>query len=124
MTNLLYKEEAYKIIGCAMEVHKEMGPGFLEAVYQEALEIEFGLQSIPNVREAPLQLTYKGHKLNKKYQADFFCYGKIIVELKATSALTSDYMAQILNYLKGTGFRLGLLINFGKKSLEYERIIL
>jgi GxxExxY protein len=120
----IYQEETYQIIGCAMEVHRELGPGFLEPVYQESLEIEFGIQEVPNLREAPLPLEYKGRLLKKKYYADFTCFDKIIVELKALKALTPEHYAQALNHLKATGFRLALLINFGTKSLEYKRIIL
>lgn len=107
-----------------MEVHRELGPGFLEPVYQESLEIEFGIQEVPNLREAPLPLEYKGRPLKKKYYADFTCFDKIIVELKALKALTPEHYAQVLNHLKATGFRIALLINFGTKSLEYKRIIL
>ena len=122
--DLIYKTEAYKIIGAAMEVHKELGPGFLEAVYQEALEIELQKQKIPYEREKLMNIFYKGIKLKKKYSADFVCYDKIIVEVKALSSLSSDHEAQILNYLKTTSLKLGLLINFGAKSLQYKRLVL
>ena len=121
--DLLYKKEAYRIIGCAMEVHGNLGCGFLEAVYQEALEREFFLQGIPFEREKALHISYKGHPLQKTYIADFVCFDKIIVELKAQNGLVSEHYAQVLNYLKATGYRLGLLINFGATSLEYKRII-
>ncbi len=121
--DILYKEEVYHIIGCAMEVHRTLGCGFLEAVYQEALEIEFQKQGIPCHREKVLEIQYKGIPLQKTYIADFVCYDKIIVELKALSSLSEEHYAQVLNYLKATGYRLGLLINFGAKSLEYKRII-
>lgn len=124
MTDLIYKQEAYDIIGATMEVHHELGCGFLEAIYQEALEIEFQRQNIPCEREKCLNVFYKGDKLNKYYSADFVCYNKIIVELKALSTLTSEHEAQILNYLKATGIKLGILINFGTKSLQYKRIVL
>lgn len=106
-----------------MEVHKQLGCGFLEPVYQEALGKEFINLSIPCLREIELPIYYKNEKLNKYYQADFVCYDKIIVELKALSELTSRHEAQVLNYLKATGFELGLLINFGQTSLQYKRII-
>ena len=106
-----------------MEVHKHLGCGFLEPVYQEALEKEFISQKIPCKREMELPIYYKQERLNKYYQADFVCYDKIIVELKALSELTSQHEAQVLNYLKATGFELGLLINFGQTSLQYKRII-
>jgi GxxExxY protein len=120
---LLYKDEAYVIVGAAMEVHKELGHGFLEAVYQEALEKEFNIQNIPYKREFPISIYYKGKPLSKYYVADFICYDKIIVELKALSALNQEHHAQVLNYLKATGIELGILINFGTSKLEYKRII-
>jgi GxxExxY protein len=124
MTELLYKNEVYQIIGAAMEVHRELGSGFLEAVYQEALEIELQQQSIPYEREKPLFIYYKGNKLIRTYSADFLCYGSIVVELKALSQLTGDHESQLINYLKATKLRVGVLINFGNKSLEYKRMIL
>lgn len=120
---ILYKEEAYKIIGAAMEVHKELGNGFLEAVYQEALEKEFMLRNIPFQREYLINIYYKGEKLNKCYKADFICFDQIIIELKALSELTCDHDSQLINYLKATNKPLGILINFGKPSLQYKRII-
>ncbi len=120
---LIYKTEAYKIIGVAMEVHRELGSGFLEAVYAEALEIEFKTQGIPYQREIALPIEYKGQPLNKTYKADYICYDKIIVELKAVSCLASVHEAQVLNYLKASGHKLGILINFGEPSLKYQRII-
>ena len=123
MDNLIYKEESYKIIGACMEVHKELGCGFLEAVYQEALEIEFNNQGIPYEREKELKIYFKGIELRKRYNADFICYDKIIVETKALSNLTDDHLGQVLNYLKATQFKLGLLVNFGQPKLEYKRIV-
>ena len=107
-----------------MEVHRELGPGFLEPVYQEALELEFERQGIPFEREKELKISYKGHILKKKYVADFICNDKIIVELKALSALSGEHVAQVLNYLKATGFKLGMLINFGEASLKFKRLVL
>ncbi len=101
-----------------------MGCGFLEAVYQEALGLEFGNKNIPFIDQKRLRISYKGNFLNKEYAADFVCYDKIIVELKALSAINNEHMAQLLNYLKATGFRLGILINFGTPSLQYKRIVL
>ena len=121
--DLIYKEEVYSIIGAAMEVHKELGDGFLESVYKEALEKEFILKSIPYKREQPLIIYYKNEPLNKYFIADFICYDNIIVELKAVSELIAKNEGQIVNYLSATGLKLGILINFGKKSLEYKRII-
>ncbi|SMO35622.1 GxxExxY protein [Saccharicrinis carchari] len=120
---MLYKQEAYDIIGAAMKVHSTLGCGFLEQVYQEALQIELKKQNIPFNREAPLTIIYDGIKLNNQYFADFTCYDKIIVELKAVKELDNIHEAQVFNYLKATGYRLGLLINFGETSLEYKRII-
>jgi GxxExxY protein len=121
---LIYKEECYQIIGAAMEVHKELGAGFLEAVYQEALVLEFEKSGIPFVCEALLDIDYKGKILNKRYVADFICYGEIIVELKAVNRMLPEHVSQLLNYLKATDTKLGLLINFGALSLQYKRIIL
>ncbi|MBA4408487.1 MAG: GxxExxY protein [Odoribacter sp.] len=120
---ILYKEENFTIIKACIEVHNQLGNGFLEAVYQEALEYEFELQNIPSVREYPLQIRYKDKILEKEYIPDFICYSKIIVELKAVSELSPTHISQVLNYLKATGFRLGLLINFGGTSLEWKRVI-
>ena len=105
--NLLFKAESYKIIGAAMEVHRELGPGFLEAVYQEALELEFQKQNIPYEREKLLNIFYKGVKLSKFYSADFVCYNKIILETKATNELSGGNESQVINYLKATDFKLG-----------------
>ena len=121
--DLLYKEEAYRIIGACMEVHRELGCGFLEPVYQEALEKELTIQKIPFNREVELPVYYKNEKLTKFYKADFLCFEKIIVELKALSDLTTQHESQVLNYLKATNLQLGLLINFGQKSLKYKRIV-
>ena len=123
MSKLIYKEESYQIIGACFEVHKELGNGFLEAVYQEALEIELTNQKIPFEREKTLSIFYKGIKLQKKYVPDFICYDKIIVEIKALSQLNSDNESQILNYLKTTGFKVGILVNFGESSLKYKRFV-
>jgi len=106
-----------------MEVHKEMGYGFLEAVYHEALLLELKNQNIPFRSNAKLQISYKNNPLNKVYYADIICYDKIIIELKAMEALIPEHEAQVINYLKATGLELGLLVNFGAKSLQYKRII-
>jgi GxxExxY protein len=121
---LLYEEETYKILGACFEVYKEKGCGFLEAVYQECLEIEFGLQGIPFQPQAELTLTYKGRTLKQVYIPDFICYAKVIIELKAVSRLADEHRAQLHNYLVATGYRVGLLVNFGHHpKVEYERII-
>ena len=106
-----------------MEVHKELGQGFLEAVYQEALAREFEIQQLPHKQQQVIEIMYKGKALEKKYQPDFICYDEIILEIKALSSLTGNEEAQLINYLKATGFNIGLLINFGAKSLEYKRLI-
>jgi GxxExxY protein len=121
--DLIFKDEAYKIIGACMEVHKYLGEGFLEPVYQEALEKELLMQGIPHVREQKLQINYKGFTLDKFYVADFVCFDSVIVELKALQALTTQHEAQMLNYLKATQLQLCLLVNFGSKSLAYKRLI-
>jgi len=113
--------ETYAIIGAAMEVHKALGHGFLEAVYQEALEREFTIQKIPFGREVELPVFYKGEKLATSYRADFVCFDKILVEVKALKALGGVEKSQVINYLKVGGFPRALLINFGASSLEYER---
>ncbi|HFQ94225.1 MAG TPA: GxxExxY protein [Anaerolineae bacterium] len=113
--------ETYAIIGAAMEVHKQLGYGFLEAVYQEALAVEMSLRQIPFEREVSLPVFYKTQKLKTSYRADFVCFDRVVVELKALSRLSGSEEAQIINYLKATGYATGLLLNFGAKSLEYKR---
>jgi GxxExxY protein len=109
---LLYSDESYLIRGAVFEVYREMGCGFLEAVYQECLQREFCKQGIQFVSQAELTLFYKQEKLQQIYKADFICYGKIIVELKAAKELTNEHRAQLHNYLKATGISLGFLVNF------------
>jgi len=116
-------ERTFKIIGAAMEVHKELGCGFLEGVYQEALGKEFDYQRIPFKSQPVIEIKYKGKPLEKKYQPDYICYDEVITEIKAMSALTSNEEAQIINYLKATRFKVGLLLNFGSKSLEHKRFV-
>ena len=118
---LLFKDEVYNIIGAAMEVSNELGSGFLEAVYQEALEIEMKNRDIFFKAQHEIAISYKSIKLNKKYCADFLCYDSIIVEIKAIKKLSEIEEAQILNYLKATGLQLGLLINFGNPKMEWKR---
>jgi len=121
---IIQKEECFKIIGACFEVHNELGCGFLEAVYQEALAWELEERKIPFEQEKILDIYYKGKLLKKKYVADFVCYSNIIIELKALGSLTSDHDAQVLNYLKATGIKLGILVNFGETSLKYKRLVL
>ena len=122
---MLYnKEQSYAINGAAMNVYNALGHGFLEAVYQEALEIEFIKRGIPYEREKELKIFYEGKELRQTYKADFVCYGDIIVELKAVAHLDDSHRSQVFNYLKATGFKLGLLYNFGHyNGLERERKI-
>lgn len=119
---LVYETETGKILNACMNVFNELGNGFLEPVYQEALAIEFELQGIPFKKEVKLEITYKDRKLNKEYYADFVCYDKIILELKAVSSLVKAHQAQVINYLKATKMKVGLLVNFGSSSLKWERI--
>ncbi len=115
--------QTYAIVGAAMAVHQELGNGFLEAVYQEALSIEFIAASIPFQRESAVPVSYKGTKLGTTYRADFICYDSIIVELKALTRLSGTEEAQLIHYLKSTGMKRGLLINFGAHRLEYKRFV-
>jgi GxxExxY protein len=123
MTEILYKEEAYKIIGCAMKVHAELGCGFLEAVYHEALEIMFKIEGVPYLHEPLLNVEFMGRTLHKVYSPDFVCYDKIIVELKAQDELIGINRAQTINYLCAAKMQLGLLINFGTEHLQHERFV-
>ncbi len=121
---ILFKEESYKIIGACFEVYKEKGNGFLEAVYQECLGIEFSTQNIPFSEQPKLALKYKDHDLTQTYQPDFICFGKIIIEIKAVKRIADEHRAQIINYLKATGMELGLLINFGHyPKIKNERFL-
>ena len=120
---LLYPYESYKINGAIYEVHKALGPGLLEKVYQEALEKELKLQEIPYEREKKFSIVYKGDKLEQNYIADFVCYNKIIVELKAVEDLLPIHKAQVINYLCITGYKLGLLVNFNARQVTPERIV-
>src|ERR1700730_9420676 len=112
MTEIIYKDESYAIIGACFEVYNEKGCGFLEPVYQECLGIEFECQRIPAIPKPSLTLSYRGRTLIHTYE-DYVCFGKIVVELKAVSGLTDEHRAQLLNYLQATGFELGLLVNLG-----------
>jgi GxxExxY protein len=119
----IYSEETRKIIGACFEVHNYLGNGFLESVYQEALMIEFYKRNIPFVAEQTLDIWYKEDKLTKFFTADFVCYNKIIIELKAADAITDDHFGQVINYLKAANFKLGLLLNFGTPKLQIKRLI-
>jgi len=122
---LIYEKESYAILGACFEVYKEKGCGFLEPVFQECLEIELALQGIPFFSQPLLPLAYKGRTLKQTFRPDFVCFDKIIVELKAVSALADEHRAQILNYLNTSGHKLGLLVNFGHyPDVEHERFVL
>lgn len=123
--DILYKKESYDIQGAIFEVYRELGSGFLEAVYQESLSKEFTSRNVPYISQPELTLRYKGEILSVTYRPDFLCYDKIIVEIKAISEIGQEHRAQLLNYLKATGFRLGLLVNFGHyPKATIERLIL
>lgn len=120
LINSTYDQELYGIIGAAMEVQNELGMGFLELVYHDALNVELGLRGIPYETEKPIAITYKDKPLERVYKADLVCYGNIVVELKSVEKLKAEHTAQLLNYLKATGMPMGILINFGEKPLRYK----
>ncbi len=124
MTQISKKDpRTYDIIGAAIEVHRFLGHGFLEAVYQEALSYEFSLRQIPSQREVDLPIYYKDITISTSYRADFLCYKSVVVELKAINQLSGKEESQVINYLKATGLETGLLLNFGSESLEYKRFV-
>ena len=124
MAELILKEEVFRIMGAAMEVYNVLKSGFNESVYQSALELEFGLRSIPFARQVPLRVKYKDQVLDKHFIADLICFGSVLVELKAITQLTLADEAQLHNYLRATGLRVGLLINFGNPDeLKWKRLI-
>ena len=124
MNELIYKEEAYKIIGVCMEVHNNLGPGFMEIVYKDALELEFRNNGISYEREKKYEVSYKGIILPHKFYADFVVLDKIILEVKAVSDITNEFIAQAINYLKVSQNKLALIVNFGALKLNYKRIVL
>jgi GxxExxY protein len=124
MEKIIYKEESYKIIGKCIEVHNNLGPGFLEIVYKDALEFEFRKANIPYEREKMYEVNYKGIILPHKFFADFVVFDKIILEVKAVSGISDEFIAQALNYLKVSGNQLALVVNFGELRLNYKRIVL
>ena len=124
MGDLLYKEESYKIIGKCFEVHNNLGPGFLEIVYKDALEYEFRKSDIPYSRETEYEVNYKEIKLPHKFYADFVVFNKIILEVKAVSGIADEFIAQAINYLKVSRNKLALIVNFGELKINYKRIIL
>jgi len=121
---LIFPELSYKIIGAAMEVHRHLGSGFLEAIYDEAFAVELSALGIPFEYQKNLKVFYKGKPLKRDYRADFVVDSKVIIENKASSGLTDNDRAQMINYLKATGYRLGILINYGLASLQSERLVL
>jgi len=122
--DVLFKEESYKIIGICFEVYNVMGSGFLEAIYQECLRKEFIIQKVPFLEKPRLEICYKEFKLEQAYEPDFLCHDEIILEIKAVRKLNEEHKAQVINYLKVTGKRLGLLVNFGcYPKLKYERLL-
>lgn len=124
MSALLLKDESYRIMGACFEVYKEQGCGFVEPIYHECLEIEFELQNLPARSQQQIPLDYKGRRLKQIYIPDFICFDQVILEIKAVSTLGDDHRAQVHNYLKATGYRLGLLVNFGHHpKVEWERIV-
>jgi len=123
MVDLLFRDESYAIIGACMKVHSSLGAGFLESVYSEALCKEFEKRKIPFVKEKKLALFYEGEQLKKYFKADFICFDSIIVEIKSKSMLLGIDEKQTVNYLKATEHQLGLLVNFGEKSLKYKRFV-
>ena len=125
MSDLIYEEESYVVKGAVFEVYKAMGAGFLEAVYQECLEEELKVRGIPFVAQPEIKISYKGKMLHQSYRADIVCYDKIILELKAVSALLPEHSAQLFNYLRATKMKLGFLVNFGHyPGVEIKRIAL
>ncbi len=124
MPEFVHGEETHALLGACFEVYKEKGCGFLESVFQECLELELTDRAIPFRIQPQLVLEYKGRRLRQTYQPDFVCYGKIILEIKAVTKLADEHRAQVHNYLKATGLRVGLLVNFGHHPLiQHERII-
>jgi len=123
MAEIILKEESYKIIGACVEVHRELGMGFKEIVYKDALEMEFTSLDISYERERPYTITYKGKVLPRKYFADFVVFGSIILEVKAKPFIVNPFVYQTINYLKASGIKLGIIVNFGEKSLAYKRVV-
>ena len=124
MSQILFKEASYQIIGICMDIYNTLGIGFREAVYKEAIEIEFKNHHIIYEREKPFAINYKGRQLKHRYPADFIVWGEIILEIKVASCIIQQHIAQTINYLKASHLHLGIIINFGNTSLEYKRIVL
>jgi len=123
MAEIIFKEESYEIVGACMEVHSGLGMGFREAVYKDALEVEFRKRQIPFVREKRYEIEYKGVILPHKYFADFIVYDSIVLEVKSASVIIDRFIAQTINYLKASGAKLGIVANFGERSFRYKRVV-
>lgn len=123
MATIILKDESYRLVGICMEVHRELGMGFKEAVYKDALEVEFRRQEIPYQREKKYKIEYKGVILPHRYNADFVVFGNIILEVKATSSIVDGFVVQTINYLKASGIKLGIIANFGEKSFNSKRVV-
>ena len=123
MAEIIFKEESYKIIGACMEVHKVLGMGFKEIIYKDALELEFQSLNITYIREKQYRIEYKGKVLPRKYSADFVVYQSIMLEVKSTPFIINSFVIQTINYLKASGIKLGIIANFGEKSLNYKRVV-
>lgn len=123
MTEIIFKEESYKIVGICMEVHRQLGMGFKEAVYKDALELEFRNNNFSYSREQQFSIEYKGIVLKHKYFADFVILNSIILEVKSSPFIVNNFVAQTINYLRASGLKLGIIANFGEKSFVYKRIV-
>lgn len=123
MVDILFKEESYEIVGACMKIHSALGSGYKEVIYQDALEVELLKREMPFEKEKRYQVVYEGVTLKHHFIADFVVYENIIIELKATKEIVNPFIAQTINYLKASGLKLGIIINFGLPSLEYKRII-
>lgn len=123
MTDILYKDESYKLIGICMEVHRNLGLGFKEAVYKDALQVEFESNSIPFIREKQFKINYKGIVLPHRYYADFIVFNGIVLEVKSASFITDNFTAQTINYLKASELKLGIIANFGERSFTHKRLV-
>ncbi|MBA2328326.1 MAG: GxxExxY protein [Flavisolibacter sp.] len=123
MPEIIFKEESYQIVGLCMEVHRQLGMGFREVIYKDALEIEFRENNLPYQREKLYKIEYKGIILPHKYKADFIVFDQIVLEVKSTSLIVDSFVAQTINYLKASGLKLGMIVNFGEKSLNFKRVV-
>ena len=125
MSKLILEQETHRILGACFEVYKEKGCGFVEPVYQECLEVELASLGIEFLAQQEIGLSYRGRPLRQTYRADFVCFGKVIVEIKAVSALTDEHRAQLMNYLRATGLKVGLLVNFSHyPGVEHQRFVI